>query len=98
MCSSLTMSLFGGGSSFGQSNVFGNTATAANTNPMKDFEVRVLHWLQFSTGSVYISAVDTPDVLLLLFIRLSIKKEEKKLTLELEVGSYMQALIITFTL
>lgn len=44
------MSLFGGGSSFGQSNVFGNTATAANTNPMKDFEVRVLHWLQDSTG------------------------------------------------
>ena len=53
------MSLFGGGSSFGQSNVFGNTATAANTNPMKDFEVRVLHWLHYSTGSVYISAVDT---------------------------------------
>lgn len=57
------MSLFGGGSSFGQSNVFGNTATAANTNPMKDFEVRVLRWLQYSAGSVYISAVDTLDVL-----------------------------------
>ncbi|KAK7503969.1 hypothetical protein BaRGS_00004701 [Batillaria attramentaria] len=32
------MSLFGGGTSFGQSSVFGNT-TSANTNPMKDFEV-----------------------------------------------------------
>ena len=35
------MSLFGTTSSFGQSsNVFGSTTPAANTNPMKDFEVR----------------------------------------------------------
>ena len=36
-----SMSLFGGGggTSFGTNTVFGSTATPANVNPMKDFEV-----------------------------------------------------------